>query len=109
MPAATLQIPEVGQAVRVRNRLATVRAVESYDSPASVAWLRRDMRWCLPPVRPPHPPCREGGLRLRHLFDSGLPRQAPPAYHLGSPTNHRKLPEKGSTMRATGFRLGLSW
>lgn len=24
--------PEVGQAVRVRNRLATVRAVESYDS-----------------------------------------------------------------------------
>jgi superfamily II DNA or RNA helicase len=32
MPAATLQIPEVGQAVRVRNRLATVRAVEPYDS-----------------------------------------------------------------------------
>jgi hypothetical protein len=28
----TSQIPEVGQAVRVRNRLATVRAVESYDS-----------------------------------------------------------------------------
>jgi hypothetical protein len=26
------QIPEVGQAVRVRNRLATVRAVEPYDS-----------------------------------------------------------------------------
>ena len=25
-------IPEVGQAVRVRNRLATVRAVEPYDS-----------------------------------------------------------------------------
>src|SRR5262249_40777754 len=32
MPAATLRIPEVGQAVRVRNRLATVRAVEPYDS-----------------------------------------------------------------------------
>jgi superfamily II DNA or RNA helicase len=31
-PAAELQIPEVGQAVRVRNRLATVRAVEPYDS-----------------------------------------------------------------------------
>jgi superfamily II DNA or RNA helicase len=29
-PAA--QIPEVGQAVRVRNRLATVRAIEPYDS-----------------------------------------------------------------------------
>jgi hypothetical protein len=28
---ATL-IPEVGQAVRVRNRLATVRAVEPYDT-----------------------------------------------------------------------------
>ena len=25
-------LPEVGQAVRVRNRLATVRAVEPYDS-----------------------------------------------------------------------------
>lgn len=25
-------VPEVGQAVRVRNRLATVRAVEPYDS-----------------------------------------------------------------------------
>src|SRR5881227_1935049 len=32
MPPPTLQIPEVGQAVRVRNRLATVRAVEPYDS-----------------------------------------------------------------------------
>ena len=32
MPPATAQIPEVGQAVRVRNRLATVRAVEPYDS-----------------------------------------------------------------------------
>jgi hypothetical protein len=32
MPPATVQIPEVGQAVRVRNRLATVRAVEPYDS-----------------------------------------------------------------------------
>src|SRR5688572_13315094 len=32
MPAAMPQIPEVGQAVRVRNRLATVRAVEPYDS-----------------------------------------------------------------------------
>src|SRR2546421_10665503 len=32
MTASTLQIPEVGQAVRVRNRLATVRAVEPYDS-----------------------------------------------------------------------------
>lgn len=32
MPSATQQIPEVGQAVRVRNRLATVRAVEPYDS-----------------------------------------------------------------------------
>src|SRR5438876_12273800 len=31
-PAVPLQIPEVGQAVRVRNRLATVRAVEPYDS-----------------------------------------------------------------------------
>ena len=29
---AAPQIPEVGQAVRVRNRLATVRAVEPYDS-----------------------------------------------------------------------------
>ena len=27
-----MQVPEVGQAVRVRNRLATVRAVEPYDS-----------------------------------------------------------------------------
>jgi len=27
-----IPIPEVGQAVRVRNRLATVRAVEPYDS-----------------------------------------------------------------------------
>lgn len=25
-------VPEVGQAVRIRNRLATVRAVEPYDS-----------------------------------------------------------------------------
>jgi superfamily II DNA or RNA helicase len=32
MASATVQIPEVGQAVRVRNRLATVRAVEPYDS-----------------------------------------------------------------------------
>ena len=32
MPSATQQIPEVGQAVRVRNRLATIRAVEPYDS-----------------------------------------------------------------------------
>jgi superfamily II DNA or RNA helicase len=32
MPSVTVQIPEVGQAVRVRNRLATVRAVEPYDS-----------------------------------------------------------------------------
>lgn len=31
MPAQSA-IPEVGQAVRVRNRLATVRAVEPYDS-----------------------------------------------------------------------------
>jgi hypothetical protein len=31
MPPATASIPEVGQAVRVRNRLATVRAVEPYD------------------------------------------------------------------------------
>ena len=30
--SAAPQIPEVGQAVRVRNRLATVRAVEPYDS-----------------------------------------------------------------------------
>ena len=30
--SAAAQIPEVGQAVRVRNRLATVRAVEPYDS-----------------------------------------------------------------------------
>jgi hypothetical protein len=30
--SAAQQIPEVGQAVRVRNRLATVRAVEPYDS-----------------------------------------------------------------------------
>ena len=32
MSTRTLPIPEVGQAVRVRNRLATVRAVEPYDS-----------------------------------------------------------------------------
>lgn len=32
MPSATALIPEVGQAVRVRNRLATVWAVEPYDS-----------------------------------------------------------------------------
>src|SRR3954471_2517514 len=32
MPPATPPAPEVGQAVRVRNRLATVRAVEPYDS-----------------------------------------------------------------------------
>lgn len=32
MPSATLQIPEVGQAVHIRNRLATIRAVEPYDS-----------------------------------------------------------------------------
>src|SRR3954449_2205800 len=32
MPPATSSIPEVGQAVRVRNRLGTVRAVEPYDS-----------------------------------------------------------------------------
>src|SRR6516164_10819603 len=33
MSAGTVsRIPEVGQAVRVRNRLATVRAVEPYDS-----------------------------------------------------------------------------
>src|SRR5438477_9290312 len=31
MQPATPQVPEVGQAVRVRNRLATVRAVEPYD------------------------------------------------------------------------------
>src|SRR5271165_6629331 len=30
--SAAPQVPEVGQAVRVRNRLATVRAVEPYDS-----------------------------------------------------------------------------
>lgn len=30
--ATAASIPEVGQAVRVRNRLATVRAVEPYDS-----------------------------------------------------------------------------
>jgi hypothetical protein len=29
--ATTASIPEVGQAVRIRNRLATVRAVEPYD------------------------------------------------------------------------------
>lgn len=29
---APLQLPEVGQAVRVRNRLATIRAVEAYDT-----------------------------------------------------------------------------
>ena len=32
MASTAGQIPEVGQAVRVRNRLATVRAVEPYDS-----------------------------------------------------------------------------
>ena len=32
MATRTLPIPEVGQAVRVRSRLATVRAVEPYDS-----------------------------------------------------------------------------
>jgi hypothetical protein len=32
MTAKALPIPEVGQAVRVRSRLATVRAVEPYDS-----------------------------------------------------------------------------
>src|ERR1700733_5897970 len=30
---STIVVPEVGQAVRVRNRLATVRAVEPYDAP----------------------------------------------------------------------------
>lgn len=34
MATQTIPIPEVGQAVRVRNRLATVRAVEPYDSRA---------------------------------------------------------------------------
>jgi hypothetical protein len=33
----TQPVPEVGQAVRVRNRLATVRAVEPYDSRAETA------------------------------------------------------------------------
>ena len=28
------QVPEVGQAVQVRNRLATVRAVDAYESTA---------------------------------------------------------------------------
>jgi superfamily II DNA or RNA helicase len=32
MPSSTALVPEVGQAVRVRNRLASVRAVEPYDS-----------------------------------------------------------------------------
>jgi hypothetical protein len=32
MANQTIPIPEVGQAVRVRSRLATVRAVEPYDS-----------------------------------------------------------------------------
>jgi hypothetical protein len=32
MPSPSPQIPEVGQAVRVRNRLATARAVDAYDS-----------------------------------------------------------------------------
>ena len=32
MATRSLPIPEVGQAVRVRSRLATVRAVEPYDS-----------------------------------------------------------------------------
>ena len=32
MAVAIRDVPEVGQAVRVRNRLATVRAVEPYDS-----------------------------------------------------------------------------
>lgn len=32
MSTKTVPIPEVGQAVRIRNRLATVRAVEPYDS-----------------------------------------------------------------------------
>src|SRR5947209_304919 len=32
MATGTIQIPEIGQAVRVRNRLATVRAVDAYDS-----------------------------------------------------------------------------
>jgi hypothetical protein len=32
--ANQVDIPEVGQAVRVRNRLATVRAVEPYDTRA---------------------------------------------------------------------------
>ena len=32
MTTRTTPIPEIGQAVRVRGRLATVRAVEPYDS-----------------------------------------------------------------------------
>ena len=32
MMTKMIVVPEVGQAVRVRNRLATVRAVEPYDS-----------------------------------------------------------------------------
>ena len=37
--ATTASIPEVGQAVRIRNRLATVRAVEPYDSRSPQGWL----------------------------------------------------------------------
>jgi hypothetical protein len=37
-------VPEVGQAVRVRNRLATVRAIEPYDTTRSTQnWPQRSL------------------------------------------------------------------
>ncbi len=35
IPELNIQIPEIGQAVQVRTRLATVRAVDAYDNPHS--------------------------------------------------------------------------
>ena len=34
-PELNIQIPKVGQAIHVRHRLATVRAVDGYDNPNS--------------------------------------------------------------------------
>ena len=34
-PELNIQIPEVGQAIHVRHRLATVRAVDGYNNPNS--------------------------------------------------------------------------
>ena len=82
MPPATLPIPEVGQAVRVRNRLATVRAVEPYDSrhdsgPAPPGRGRIPGRLSVSRGRPVALGSRGHGDRPRHDLPAQRGRQPP--------------------------------